>query len=171
MNTRIEKLNVKLKEANESTDYIQTLLQGEWNIVFKDLPRLRDAISEVESSTEFAWSCDEVVSWIRFDLGDFENCMSYLETYLNDLGINVDRENNVLSRGEGPYLIIYDYGVYDQDSCKMVIDGSDYMNESGEYDEVLRNKLIEAWMEDKGYFPGVFSADRHGNVFAVNMKG
>ena len=38
------------------------------------------------------------------------------------------------------------------------------------YDTAKRNRLIEEYMEKTGCYPGVFSSDRHGNVFAVNTK-
>ena len=67
---------------------------------------------------------------------------------------------------QGPSIIINHEGdILDEDSGQWIVSKSDYETK----DE--RNKLIEKYMESKGYFPGVFFIDYYGNVKHVNTTG
>jgi len=171
MNKTINELNRELENVNANVADIETRLQAAWNTVFKDSTKLRDNVALLEQSSEYSFDkYGEIVSWRRFyDLKDYKECASYLEAYLSDQGVGIDWENDCLTYNLGPCILINNDGdVLDQDSQKWIISKNDYRDDDGNLDEGKRNELIEAWMDKHGYYPGVFSADRHGNVFAVN---
>lgn len=173
MNNKIKALNKKLSSFAGKASDIEIKLQHEYDKVFAKHKELNKAITGVERSTDYAWdNHGEIVSWIRFDVSDFEGCESYLKEYLRDShDISLDFDNGILSYSLGTNIVINDDGdVYDQDGDKFFINKDDYRDDDGNLDESKRNKLIEEYMEKTGCYPGVFSSDRHGNIFSVNTK-
>lgn len=171
MNKTIERLNAQLAKVSSNAADIEIQLQTAWDKVFNKNKALKKAIQEVESSNEYAWNkYGEIVSWIRFDHADFDKCREYLKTWLRENHyVEVDFANDALMYAVGTSIVINDDGdVYDQDGDKFFIKKNDYRDENGELDIEKRNELIEAYMEKTGCYPGVFSSDRHGNVFSIS---
>jgi hypothetical protein len=182
MNKTIKALNKQLTGLQGDRDKIETKLQLAWNKVFDKSKTLKAGISAVESSNEyFGDECGEIVSWVRFDLSNFQECKQYLECYLGDYCVDIDWDNDCLKYRQGESLIIQDdtrrdNGVWLNHKC--IIDESEYRDinsenehyERGEVNEVKRNELIEKYMEKSGYYPGVFRVDYHGNVSAVKTN-
>ena len=168
----IKSLNEKLKklqaESNEVKSDLESRLQVEYNKIFEDNVYLRTVIGDLNRSNEYGMQDHEVYAWTRFYGSKFEDCRQYLENWLEEQDcIRVDWENDALLLMKGHSLIINSEGVYDQDSQKFVVEAFQYTVE-GQEDTALRNQLIEAWMKDTGYFPGVFKVDYCGNVFPVD---
>jgi hypothetical protein len=171
----IEQLKSKLASLQISTgteiSALEAELQTALNVAFDDCGELQKAIADVQNSNEYGTDGNEIYRWLRFDLSDFSDDREYLETYLRDHFVHADFENDALMYYIGPQLIINDDGdVYDEDSGKIIITETACADDDGAYCEKVRNALIENWMEKTGYFPGVFSVDRHGNVFLVNTQ-
>ncbi len=86
--------------------------------------------------------------------------------------VDTDWKNDTLSMSQGESIIIQDDTRRDNGvwlNGKRVIDESEYKVD-GEVDETNRNRLIEAYMTETGFFPGVFRCDSHGNIFLVNTQ-
>jgi hypothetical protein len=172
MNNKIKELTNQLEEIqtiNQTTiDTIKDRLQAEYNKVFNDSKQLATALSNADQASMYQMDANgEVDAWFRFaGLSDYAECKEYFEAWLfNDYAMNVDWNNDCILVPQGPAIIINEDGdVLDQDSGKWIINRKDY-NSTKEL-----NEKIETWMEEKGYFPGVFSVDRYGNVFHVNTK-
>lgn len=168
----IERLTVALERAQRIQGKrgaaIKAALQTEWNKVFSADKDLQSAITALESSREWGNGEVGIYRYVPFyGVDDYAECREFLEAYLADQGIHIEGESLVAS--EGPSFIINDEGdVYDQDSCKVIIERADYLTDEGEEDEAKRNALIEAYMEETGFFPGVFRSDGYGNVFLVD---
>jgi len=172
--TKIEQLKADLKNNEEFNAAINSELQVEYNKVFNDSTVLDKAVKAANESKEYRFNeYGEIESWSRcYDLKGFEDCMQYLAEWFYDQGMRIDWENECILVGQGGCFVINDSGdVYDTDNGKFFLSKSDYLDENGDADETVRNRLIEEHMTKTGYFPGVFSADRHGNVFLVNTKG
>ncbi len=173
MNSKIKTLNKRLSLLESDSEQVEVELQAAWNEVFKDMTQIRDAVNALELSNEYATDRHgEICQWVRFDSKPFKECRTYFETYLqNEHFVNVDWSNGTLEASQGPSIVINDDGdVYDQDNDTFIIDVSDYRDAEGTLDEPKRNELIEKYMEKTGYFPGVFSVDRNGNVFPIDTK-
>jgi hypothetical protein len=175
MNTKIKELNAMLSNVQANECDIETELQLAWNEVFDDMTVLKDAVTQLENSKDYSRdSYGEIVSWIRFDFKDFDDCKEYLKEYMRENHyVDCDFENDSMTYSQGDSLIIQDdtrrdNGVWANHKC--VIDENEYKTEENEVDESKRNQLIEAYMEKNGYFPGVFRCDQYGNVFLVNTK-
>lgn len=154
-----------LKERNsKQVSKIETALQAEYNARFKVDKNLKDAVKRLEASNEYGENECGIYSWIRFDVSDYAECLDQLESFLSENCYRLDAEHDALMYDQGGCIVVNDDGdVYDQDSGKFIIDAKEYGGDTGK-----RNVLIEAWMHSSGYFPGVFSSDRHGNVFPIN---
>ncbi len=173
---KIETLEKKLKETTdywESTrDGLAEKLQAEYDKVFKKRlgTQIEIALRELDHSFEYCQhESGDIQNWVRAnELLDLvpEDSREYFDNYLSNFGTYVDWENETLYSLDGGNFIINDDGdVYDSDSGKFIILKSEYDG----CDE--RDSLIEKHMENTGYYPGVFSVDRHGNVFLVNTVG
>ena len=176
----------KLFEALEKAkvDHKKTVTDLKDRIYQELFPRfsnwhdLKIALVNLENSENFQWNSfgepDGIVRWTRFpELRNVaDNEIEYLKRYLRDehhVFINLD--HGCLQTSEGPSLIINSDGdVYDQDSSKVIIKKSDYVDEFGNKDETKRNELIEQWMECAGYFPGVFLEGMSGDLFLVDTQ-
>ena len=176
MNKTIKALNKQLLKTQGNISKIEEKLQLAYNSVFDKSNIVKKMISKVENSSDYTFmEYGEIASYASVDLSDFQECKQYFEHYMNDsmVGfIEVDWTNDCLTMSQGESLIIQDdmrndNGVWLNGKC--VIDEVEY-KEGNEVDEVKRNELIEAYMEKNGYFPGVFRADSHGNVFLVNTQ-
>lgn len=173
MNKTIKALNKKLAATQGDASAIEAKLQTAYNEVFDKNEEIQKAIREVQTSQEYAWdNYGEICQYIRFYANDFKDCQEYLKNYLRENHyIEIDFQADILTYSQGFNIVINEDGdVYDQDSDKFFIKKNDYRNDDGELDTDKRNELIEAYMEERGYFPGVFSSDRYGNVFAVNTQ-
>jgi hypothetical protein len=184
MNSKIKALNEKIAANRGNIAEIESELQKEWNKVFNDSTKLRDAISAVEMSNDYTFNRHgELCQFTHFyDLADFKDCREFLDNWLSDSCVYADWENDALTMGVGDWIQINDSysrrdgrgDVYLMDMSgrhKQILSASDWIDEdTREEDEEKRNALIETWMEKEGTFPGVFRVDYHGNVFPVNTK-
>ena len=176
MNNQIKRLNERLIALNCDAETIQCELQVAWNGIFADLPILRDAVTKLENSTDYTFDqYGEIVSWIRFDLSDFQDNKQYLIEYMREYNfVEVNFVDDCLTYSQGPDCITIqddtrrDNGVWL--NSKLIIEESDYKTEDGEVDETKRNQLIEEYMNRVGEFPGVFRTDSYGNVSFVDTK-
>lgn len=173
MSTRINRLlqkRNKLQVSNlAAVSVINHELQEIYNKAFDDNADLQKALASLEASNKYSSDDCGIFQWIGFlfpEPSPFDkNAREFLEVYLSDRGVKVDWEHNALMMNLGGCIVINDDGdVLDDDSGKWIVSRKDYETEK------QRNELIEAWMEKNGYFPGVFTEDRHGNVFPVNTK-
>jgi hypothetical protein len=171
-----DRLHAHTSQTAREQERIRGLIQAELNTKFDDWSALQKAIIDSDSATEYTWNeYGEISTWFRFsklsDVLDVER--EYLETYLTDHFIRVDWDNDCLVRDQGSCIIVNEgyreHSVYDMDAGKVVIDGDEYII-NGEVNEVLRNELIETYMERTGYFPTVLRADGHGNLFLLNTQ-
>lgn len=151
-------------------DDIYALLETQWN----DWLRLEDAVARLESKPDgyqFDRSGD-IEAWIRFDASDVaERERPYFSDYMSESCIQVEFEQDCLTRSEGLSIVIQEPErrrsnvpyVYDQDTRKEVpLD--DFTDVDGDIDEELLAHLLELYMVSTGCFPGIFYADLHGNV-------
>lgn len=177
MNKAIEsltkELNSKQSKYADQANKIKTKLAKEYAKVFDNDDNLRYAIIAIDSVNEYGYDDKGIYSWYRFrGLDDIlEDAKEYLETYVSERDMSIDWDNSCLKSYQGGSLIINDDGdVYDTDSGKFVIDHEDYVDDALDHDHQIinRNELIEQYMKNNGYFPGVFTVDRHGNVDSVN---
>jgi hypothetical protein len=163
----MRELKEKLAELKNQVNQTESELQKEYDKVFEDCQFLQEILSKLENSTHYFAEYDEICRYVDFcNIEKFEEDSNYLENYLSEYHLlRVDWENRLLIAGEGPSIIVNEDGdVLDQDSGKWIIKRNDYKTERE------RNLLIESWMEETGYFPGVFSVDRHGNTFSINTR-
>jgi len=133
---------------------------------------LNEAIIKLENSNKYILEYNDIQVWERFDSEDImpiefkdqkELFNDMLSDFLSEDYISYNDIEKVITTSHGPSIIINEDGdVFDQDSGKCIIKSSDY-----EYEED-RNRLIEAYMNHHGYFPGVYEVDRHNNVTHVN---
>ncbi len=166
----LEKLNTL---ANES-DSVQNELQLEYNKVFNDSTVLKELVSKLESSQEYGLDeYGEIYAWVRANLSDFQDCQAYLSEWFSEQCIRVDFKNDAIMALQGETLNIQDDSRHKRDNGvwlnhDQVIPEFNYTEHDGEINIAKRNQLIEEYMKDSGYFPGVFRVDQHGNVFLVN---
>lgn len=179
---RYEEMLKKISEEN-SARVAEVHIEASKKLVFQLETRFKTSIEEyvarLESSKELTHiEGDEYpCRWIRFDASQYIDKDSALERelfdqYLSDqYCINVNYKDDCLTTSDGPCLIINDDGdILDQDSGKWVIAVSEYTDDDGGKNNLKRNKLIEEWMERKGYFPSVIREDQHGNMFYVSTQ-
>jgi hypothetical protein len=167
----IKRLNKKLSRTSADVSAIRQAIQAQYNILFSACPTWTALITKLESSDEYGSDEGGIYHWVRaYGMTDDKAEREYLAAWLSEYHcVYADFANDALKAHDGGCLIINEDGdVYDEDSGKRIVDRADYLDEEGEEDEELRNALIEAWMERTGYFPGVFTHDRHGNVFPVS---
>src|SRR5687767_11172895 len=100
MNKEIKSLTAQLESEQITTqakvDSIREKLQLEWNKVFNDSNKLKQAIDNAERASMYQFNeCGDIESWFRYsDLSNYSDCQEYFETWLADnYGMNVDWEN------------------------------------------------------------------------------
>ena len=171
-----QQINLLEQQHKTAIKALNDKLQTKFDAIFDDCGPLQKAIADVENSTQYGMEYGSVYSWLHFDLTNFADAREYLIAYVLERFIDADFENNALTYNLGPQLIITENGhVYDQDSSKLVVSERDYEisiddDPTGDKSIELRNQLIENWMEESGYFPGVFITDGYGNVKPVNTQ-
>lgn len=180
LQTLFEQLEIAIKEMSKQVREIKAEIAKElskqWDAntqLQKDLKALKNCEGVKYCTNEYG----DVQAWIKcFELGDVEvSNREYFEEYLSDRCIYADFLHEVLQLNLGREELIinvdgrrHDRGIYY--NGKQIISEKEYM-EADEVNEVLRNSLIEAWMEKNGMFPGVFEASRHDNcLFLVNTR-
>lgn len=136
--------------------------------------KLKAYIDQLESTTDLSnIPYDEYVHrWIRFDASEFIDTSMPLQVsafteYLQEnYFAYLDFKDGILSMSEGPCILINDYGdVLDQDSGQWFLSKNSYGEDLAE-----RNRLIEKYMETRGYFPSVVYCDHYGNISYVDTK-
>ena len=172
MNSNIKKLLDQLEDSRLDIAKTKVKLQLEYNKLFDKSKELAKAVSFTEQASEYRFDqYGEIQSVYHFsELDLYSECREYLEAWLSDYCIIVDWNSDCLLFNQGESLIIQDDTRRDNGvwlSGKCVVNETEYKVD-GEVDEDKRNELIEAHMEKTGYFPGVFRADQHGNVFPVS---
>jgi len=171
MNQKINSLykelyNIKAQNRQEEMK-LESVIQSEFNILFSQDKELQKALEDVQASSNYG--IDEsgtVYQWIRFK-ANIDYNFHFLNNYLQE-----NYYSEYLSRDEcikhliGPIdqeIVINDSGdVFCERSC--IINKEDYSSISD------RNAQIESWMQEKGYYPGVFQQDRDGNISIVNTN-
>lgn len=169
MKNKILSLQEQIAQLQAAIDKIDEQIQAEYNLIFDDCPELQAAIAQIQNYentrpmlSEYG---DSVDHWVRFDLSRFADCQEYLAEYLADHDMRPDFDNGCLIMRGGPELLINDDGdVYDQESGKFIVESDQYETEAE------RNSLIEAWMQQHGYFPAVYYSDRYCNLTLVNTQ-
>lgn len=170
MNKTIKALNKKLSKSIGDISEIKSQLQVEWNKVFDDCTAVKTMVAKVENSNEYRTDqYGEIESYVYLNTSDFKDCMAYFKNYMMEFHF-IQFDGDCLSYSQGESITIQDdtrrdNGVWLNGKC--IIDESEYKDDT-EVNETKRNELIEAYMEKHGYFPGVFRADSHGNVFPVS---
>ena len=168
--TKMDNLKIMTTEA------IKPLLEKQQaiaNTLFENDKGLQDSIKEIsENPKDYdIGNFGNVFAWTRYSLEhDSTEMLDLLDTYLSETETfcSWNRENECLQYDVGCSFLIYQDGVYDQDSDGFIIDSKLY-TEDGEINEAKRNKLIEEHMEKTGCFPGVYSCDQHNNVLPVDI--
>lgn len=172
MNSQINALKARYDSLEVDQAQISMELQIEYDKVFAAMPFIQDAVTKLESSTDYTWSDGDIASYLRIDLSDFRTCREYFDTYMRDTHcVDIDWNNDCLLYNQGPCIVINDGDVLDQESNEWFIGKDAYKDDDGHLDLPKRNALIEAYMERTGYYPGVFETDGHGNISFVNTKG
>lgn len=181
MKNNIHTLKKTISELNkkhvETLQPIENLLQQAYNTLFDDMSVWKNAYSRLEQSNDYTtdqfdgWPCQ----WIRCEeLSKLdEDDREYFKTWLDETycAVDIDWNNECLVMRNGPAIIIDENGdVYDQDSRKRIIERNEYLDEANHVDKDKRNQLIEDYMKRTGYFPGVFTMDKYGNVYPVNTQ-
>lgn len=173
--TKLEKLIEQLNDCNNVKEKTISLINKEYKKVFDKDKKLQKAIKDVLNSTDYCLGDGEIYSWIRCtEIKKFEDNPLIKDAfweYCLDQGVDPDFDHDALRFNLGPSLIItYEGNIYDEDAGKFIAERDDYRDSTGKVSEVKRNALIEAYMEEKGYFPGVFSIDYYENVSMVDTK-
>ena len=167
-----------LKEKNNAeVNTLNNLIQAELNLVYSNWPALYQAIALLQDSKNFELREDGLYSWLRFyELSEVSiRRREYLDAYLIDShGVHCDFSNDCLLQYLGEDFISIQYDTRSDNGVwhehKLVIEESEYRNDDGEISEVLRNNLIESYMEKIGCYPGVFEISRDGDVRLVNTS-
>jgi hypothetical protein len=160
----IEELKGKLTNLKHEEMKLVIALQNEYDKVFTKDKELQADIKALEVSKDYTTNeVGEVCQWIRTksDLNKYLDLKEFLLTYLSEQHCiyDVDFENQVFMSSQGPSIIINSEGdVLDEDSQEWIISRNDYETKEE------RNKLIEKYMKEKGYFPGVFYMNNNGSV-------
>ena len=166
INDKISKLKQQLTNVHDKGQSIEHEMQEEYNKLFEKDEYIRKAISQLEVSNFYGYypNWDEIAVFEQFELKEYEDCLDYLEVYLEDnYSIHLDKKEGYIFQSAGYSIIINDDGdIYDEDSRKWIIGRKEYAT----IEE--RNALIEAYMEESGYFPNVFRVDNYGNVKLIN---
>ena len=186
----LNKLFKKMDEIkNAASGHIQDCLDTLDETIkpfFDDHQGLQSALKALPDSRDYTWVFDgtEVASWVRLDLSDFKGddddrpCLiDALERYLEneETWCQLDQDQDCLFYPHGQSIIINDDGDAYDENLSLSGDGQWFLKSSeytieGESNELYRNQLIENHMEKTGCFPGVFTSDRHGNVYAVDTR-
>jgi len=173
MNKDIEELNKKLTFAKETVDCIRENLKQEYfKILDKDY-ELENAMLTCNSEYNPMLLEDGLYSWSRFTVPDkYLDIKDILAEYLSDRGFILDAENDsILSYYGDDYIGIqedtrHDNGVWQ--GHKLIIEESEYLDNSGSVNVKQRNQLIEQHMEETGIFPCVGIVTRYGEFQPVD---
>jgi hypothetical protein len=156
-------------------DEITVLLQMEYNKQFSDWHELRVRMESLEKYEGIHYSTDEygeLISLIPFEgLRDVPTRdQEYLATYLSEHCLYVNWPGRYIYQHHGnDHIVIQDDGVWQYH--RLLFTESAYLDpETGEVDEVLRNKLIERHMDKEGCYPGVFLVSRNGDITPVDTS-
>ncbi len=147
-------------------DMIYAVLQPAWD----DCKALQAALGKLEQyNADYGADEGGVYAWVRADLDIVdERERPYFDDYLLDRGVTADYANDALVAHVGGCWIVDDDGdTFDSETRKVVVPVEQCRDESGDVDEGLHAHLCEVAMEQAGYFPGVFSCDRHCNVSLI----
>jgi hypothetical protein len=167
MTKKIEMLRRKAAKLRKEVDKIGTAMQTAYNKIFLRSKPLKKALIELESSQQFGSDEEGIYRWVRFEeFPTDEEQREALAAYLSECqNVQCDFKSDALKAWEGPSIVINDEGdILDEDSGKWIIHAKDYNG-----DERKRDILIEQYMYTHGYFPGVFSVDRHGSPTLEHM--
>ncbi len=180
-------MNQKIRKLQQDLEYVQStnaqvindikdILQDEYEKIFEKDSDIQALINGLENNESCQYQLDQDGLYLVKDI-DFnidEDCQEYLDIYLSNMGYILDINNEVLKAYLGDDFIAiqndtrHGNGVWQNHKC--IIKESEYTTEDGEIDEVLRNKLIEEWMEKEGFFPYVGIVTSYGDFFPVNTK-
>lgn len=169
----IASLKRQIEQLESQVVSLEEDIQGKWNQVFNGTEDVQAAIKDLDVAGRYDTDLfGEFVGCAAFDLKSYKGHVEALKTYLMDMhNVNL---NIVLERLEvniGPVIEIdYKGRIFDHEAGKAIADAADYTDETGAPDLHQRNRLIEAYMESKGYFPAVIQTDRYGNCDSINTK-
>lgn len=172
----IETLERELALVNEAhksqVDAIEKELRKEYHALFADLSWIKGIEKRLYASKQ--WCTDEFdgfpQQWERFtELRDVpENAREYFQEYLDEnIGCcSVDWNHETIAMNYGPAIMVSldDGSAYDQDARKEISNVKDFET----IDEFKAS--IENYMEATGCYPGVFKADRYGNLWPYNTQ-
>ena len=166
MNETIKILNNRLEKNESEKHLILDALQDQWNKVFDDMQLIKDAISRLETSNNFAWNMQsDIIMITDFDFEPFrqDDSMYYLDNYLAYQGYFCDFDNNTLYMVTFG-IVVNDRGeIYDSESQKWILQDKDFENNDELY------QAIEDYMQSQGVFSRVFTQDYYGNLTQVDM--
>jgi hypothetical protein len=175
IDTMIKKINDVAKAFSEAQEQCRQELLTILTPVFENDTELQASVDELMESNEYGINeYSEIYSWCRVDIDRYKELGDYiieaLQEWLNESHcIYIDTENDAFTYNQGDdNITINDDGDIFEGN-KLIIDSNEYKDvDDDDAREALRNELIENHMAKTGYFPGVFSVDRHGNVFSVS---
>ena len=175
-NNKISTLLERAQQSAKDQAAIRVKLQIEYSKYFDSLKPLVKELNNAECSSEYQMGPDgEIESWFRVSmLADFEECREYFETWISDRHFRIDWDNDCFLYSQGECIVIQDDTRRDNGvwlNGKVIVAESYYRDEdTREVNEAERNRLIEAYMEREGYYPGVFRVTQYGDVFPVDTK-
>lgn len=163
-------------EFHAKTGIIENKLKANYLKLFEKQLKseINKAFASLDRSNEYCYDKHgEIQHWVyAIELLNSipETAKEFFEEYIGDNHCAyIDWDNRSIYYLNHGDIIINDEGdVLDSDSGKWIIKRDDYRDDDGNEDESKRNQLIEAYMERTGCYPGVFSVDRHGNIFPVS---
>ena len=175
MNKSIEKLIKQradlVKNSIEAKSALQSEIQAKLDKIFDKSKELKEALKELDASTEYSANEYDICRWVRFEVPEsMQEFTVELNTYLQDNHCaSLDLKNDALMASCGECIIVNDEGDVFLDQ-KLIIDSKLCKDDEGEYSIEKRNKLIEEYMEKTGFFPDVLLQSERGDLSLINTK-
>jgi hypothetical protein len=177
MELKLNELREQINELNSQhaaeTAKLREQINEELDPLFEQDEELQTALKKLENGENdgYMLEFEDLVSWLRFfELTNYKGLEQELEAYLSEnYGyIRADFENDCLIMSHGPEFYFINENGEVWLNGELVIELSQYKDENGDWNEELRNKLINEHMERNGWFPEVVSGnERTDEVFLV----
>jgi hypothetical protein len=167
--TRINELfeAIGMVETQRATEIRE--LQKELEVCLRQVwdrdEKLAKELARLEDSNQYGSNENGIYRWIRASLPEIaEREREYFENWLAATTCAyIDWENDAIYTYEGDAIVINEDGDVFMEH-KLIIRRKEYESDAE------RNKLIEAYMEKTGYFPGVFRMTQYGDIWPVNTQ-
>lgn len=169
MNELIKNLRNEIKNLEYKKQSKENELKREYFKIFDDSGAIKELVSKLEQGEDITreefyphWPCS-YVRLMNFDHEKTGYSWQFLKEYLEEnYCIHVNNEDcpyGFFSLGHGPGIIIQNDGsIWDQEKDEIIFNEKDFESEKELF------QAIEDYMENQGYFPGVYRSDYCGDI-------